>query len=96
MPSPVGWREVPCIECGDFVAGINFAERCAACQARRMRRADRLASRAAIGAAILAAAWSLWALPHTPMLRWWAGLAIGSSFLLVRLIVKRVAMEVLR
>jgi len=95
MPSPAGWREVPCIECGKFVEGINFVERCPECLERRQRKAARLASRAAIVATILTAAWTLWQLPHTALGRWYAGLGIGATYFLVRLITRRVAMEVL-
>ena len=96
MPSPVGWREDPCIECGEFVEGIGFAERCAACHKRHLRRAQQIASRAALAAAMVAAAWCLWGLPRTPSLRWLTAVAIGGAYGLVYLIVKRVAMEGLR
>ncbi|MES1258991.1 MAG: hypothetical protein ABUL71_00245 [Gemmatimonadota bacterium] len=95
MPSPAGWREVPCVECGKFVEGINFVERCPECLERRQRRAQRLASRAAIVATILTAIWTLWQLPHSALGRWYAGLGIAASYFLVRLITKRIAMEVL-
>lgn len=96
MPSPAGWREVPCSECGEFVEGIDFAERCAACHKRRLRRAQRIASRAALGAAVVSAAWCLWGLPRTPASRWLTAVAIGGAYGLVYLIAKRVAMEGLR
>jgi hypothetical protein len=95
MPSPAGWREVPCIECGRFVAGIGFAERCPECLERRKARASRLSGRVAIVATILAAAWVFWHLPNNSLARWYAGVAIGATYLLVRLIVKRIAMEAL-
>ncbi|MGH7583068.1 MAG: hypothetical protein ACREL5_07585 [Gemmatimonadales bacterium] len=95
MPSPAGWREVPCVECGEFVPGITFGERCERCLARRRRRAGRLASRVAIGATILMAVWILLRLPPTPAARWYGGLAVAATYFLVRLITRRVAMEVL-
>lgn len=95
MPSPAGWREVPCIECGRFVAGINFVERCPECLERRKQRAGRLASRAAIVATILVSAWIFWRTPNTALARWYAGIGIGATYFLVRLITKRIAMEVL-
>ena len=49
MPSPAGWREVPCVECGAFVEGIDFVQRCGSCQQRRVKRAMRIARWAAIG-----------------------------------------------
>ena len=96
MPSPAGWREVPCVECGAFVAGINFGERCRDCHERRQRRANRLASRVAIAATMLMATWVFWKTPNTGLGRWYGGLAIGSTYFLVRLITRRVAMEALR
>jgi hypothetical protein len=94
-PSPTGWHEVPCVECGKFAAGIGFVERCAECLARRKARAAALASRAAVVATILMAAWSLWQLPHSTLGRWYAGVGTGATFFLVRLITGRIAMEVL-
>ena len=95
MPSPAGWREVPCVECGKFVAGINFVERCPECLERRHARASRLASRIAIIATILTAAWVLWRLPTNTLARWYAGVGIIATYFLVRLIARRIAMEVL-
>ena len=95
MPSPAGWREVPCIECGKFVAGITFAERCPDCLERRTRRAQRIASRVAAAATLLMAAWALWRLPHTGLGRWYAGVSIAATYFLVRLITRRIAMEAL-
>jgi hypothetical protein len=96
MPSPAGWREVPCTECGRFVEGIGFGERCEECLALRKRRANRLASQVALGATILMAIWTLRRLPYTTMARWYAGLGIAATFFLVRLITRRIAMEVMR
>ena len=96
MPSPAGWREVPCVECGEFVAGIDFGERCRACQRRRMVRAQRLASRIALISAALAGAWAVFGFPRTPNTRWWAALAIGATYGLVYFITRRMAMEALR
>ncbi len=95
MPSPAGWREVPCIECGKFVEGIDFAERCADCLARRTRRAQRLATAVALVATAIAAIWTIRVMPLTPTSRWYGGAAIGATYFLVRLIVRRIAMEAL-
>ncbi len=95
MPSPAGWREVPCVECGTFVEGIDFGERCRTCQRRRARRVARIARRAALAATALAAAWVL-ARPTTSPTGHWAGIiAVPATYLLVHLIVARIAMEVL-
>lgn len=95
MPSPAGWREVPCVECGKFVAGIDFVERCPECAERRKQRAFQLASRVALVATILMAVWTFWRLPNNALARWYAGVGIFATYFLVRLITKRIAMEVL-
>jgi hypothetical protein len=96
VPSPAGWREVPCIECGEFVANINFGDRCPDCHARRVARAQRIARRSALAATGLAAAWVLWRTPTSPLGRWYSGLSVALTYLLVRLIAGRIAMEVLK
>lgn len=94
-PSSAGWREVPCVECGAFVAGIDFGDRCRACQRRRRGRVRVIARRSALAATALAAAWVL-SRPATSPTGQWAGLiAVPATYLLVHLIVGRVAMEVL-
>jgi len=95
MPSPTGWREVPCVECGTFVEGIDFGERCPACLKRRQHRAALVARRVALLATALAAAWVMTHVPTSPMGRWYAVLAIPITYLLVRLIAVRIAMEAL-
>jgi hypothetical protein len=95
MPSPTGWREVPCVECGERVPGIDFGERCRDCHSRRKRRAALIARRSALVATVLAATWVVWQLPTSPVGRFYAGISIPIVYLLVRLIVGRFAMEVL-
>jgi hypothetical protein len=46
-------------------------------------------------ATILVAAWTFWRLPNSGLARWYAGVGIGATYLLVRLITRRIAMEVL-
>ena len=95
MPSPAGWREVPCVECGEFVEGIGFGDRCDACLARRTKLARKLARQIALGVAAVVAVWNIWHLPPSPLGRWYAALAVPIAYLLVRLIAVRFAMEVL-
>ncbi len=95
MPSPAGWREVPCVECGRFVEGIGFGDRCDECLARRTVRARRVAWRSAFVGAIVVAVGNLWHLPSNPLGRWYAALSVAIAFLLVRLIAQRIAMEML-
>lgn len=96
MQSPVGWQpEAPCIRCGTRVAGLPLGERCRDCLRERTRRARRLARRISLLAALLAALYLGWTLPATPNSRVWVGIGTLGSFLLVRLIAMRVAMEYL-
>ena len=95
MPSPIGWREVPCVECGAFVPDIGFGERCPDCFARRSRRASGIARRSALGLTVVMAGWTLLHLPVGTMARWYALIGIPVTYLLIYLIVRRVAMEAL-
>lgn len=95
MPSPPGWREVPCVECGKFVAGIDFGERCPSCHTRRRARAYRIARIAALVATLLTAAWITFRPLASPTGRWAGIIAVPITYLLVRLVVGRIAMEVL-
>jgi hypothetical protein len=88
--------EVPCVRCGEHIAGLGWGARCPACQAERRRRATRLARRISLLAALLAAViLSLRAAPGTDT-RLWVGIGTLSTFLLARIIAFRIAMEVLR
>ena len=97
MPSPAGWREVPCVECGEFVAGINFgrAMRRSVSSGGR-RRAAALASRVAHRRDDTDGGVDVAGDCRTPALaRWYAGVGIGATYFLVRLITRRIAMEAL-
>ena len=95
MPSPTGWREVPCVECGEFVPDIDFGERCPDCFARRKARATRIGRTASLVATLLVGAWTVWNLPASPTGRWYAGLSVPLTYVLVRKIAGPIAMEVL-
>ncbi|HEX3927497.1 MAG TPA: hypothetical protein VHW65_05830 [Gemmatimonadales bacterium] len=60
-----------------------------------MARARRVARQAAIVAAVVVAAWNAWHLPPSTLGRLYAGLAVPMTYLLMRVIAVRVAMEVL-
>ena len=95
MPSPAGWREVPCVECGAFVEGIDVVQRCPACQKRRVARAAMIARWAALAATLAMALWVYWQGPATSLMRWTLIAAIPLTYVLVRTIALRIAMEVL-
>lgn len=87
--------EVPCVRCHERIPGLGWGERCPACRAERKRRANRLARRisllASLGAAVLL---GLRMSPGTDA-RVWLGVGVLATFLLTRLIVQRIAMELL-
>lgn len=95
MQSHTGWREVPCVECGAFVEGIAFVQRCAACQKRRTARAAGVARLAALVGTLLMAAWVYSRGPTSSLMQWTAVAALPLTYVLIRSIALRVAMEVL-
>ena len=95
MPSPAGWHEVPCVECGRSAPGIDFGERCRGCQGRRQKRASNLGRRSALVATAAVGAWVLMDLPASSTGRFYAAIAVPVTYLLVRMIVGRLAMEFL-
>ncbi len=95
MPSPVGSPEVPCVRCHERIPGLAWGERCPACQAQRRRRANQLARRISLLAALITAVTLGWRLPPSPNQRMWIGIGTLSVFLLVRTITMRAAMEFL-
>jgi len=95
VPSPPGWREVPCVACERFVEGIDFGERCRDCQRQRARRVAVIARRAALVATAATGAWVLSRPPASPTAQWTGIIAVPATYLLVRVIVGRLAMELL-
>jgi len=96
MPSLGGLQpEVPCVRCHERIPGLEWGERCPACRAARRRRANRLARRISLLASLAAAL--LLGLRMTPgaNARVWIGVGVLATFLLTRLIVQRIAMELL-
>ncbi len=96
MPSPAGWAEVPCARCGERVRGLGWGELCPACRAALGRRASRLAGRVALAATLLAALYVALRLPADPMARYYGALAVVVTYVLVRRIAARIALEVLK
>ena len=83
------------MECGAFVEGIDFVQRCRACQKRRVARASRVARWAGLSATLLMAYWVSSRGPATSLMRWTVLAAIPLTYVLVRTIGFRIAMEVL-
>ena len=95
MQSPGGWPEVPCVQCGRRVPNLPWGERCPECAAARRRRATRLSRWIALAATVVAALYVLWRTPADPTARYYGALAIIVTYLVVRRIAHRVAMEVM-
>jgi hypothetical protein len=94
MPSPSAWApEVPCARCHTRVAGLSWGERCRTCQALRLRRANRLASRISLAATLVVGFYVMTRLPTTPSARWIGVIAVVVTYAAVRKIAQRVAME---
>lgn len=95
MPSFGGSPEVPCMQCGRRVPGLGWGDRCADCIAERRRRASRLSRWIALAVSAVAAVSVFSRLPSDPTARYYGGLAIIVTYIVVRRIVQRIAMEVL-
>lgn len=96
MPSLGGPPEVPCSKCGRRTPGLPWGELCPECLADRKRRASRLAGWIALAATALAALYVGLRVPSDPTARYYGLLAIVVTFILVRRIAARIAMEMLK
>ena len=96
MPSPAGWRELPCVRCGKRTEGIDFGELCPDCKAEVHHRADLLGRRSALAATLLVALWALVGISRAPLARMYAAVAVIATYLIVRRVVERIAREVLK
>lgn len=96
MPSLSGRPEVPCIRCERRFAGLGWGELCPDCLAERRRRASRLASRISLAATVLMAAYVAIRVSEAPMARLYGAIAVLATYIIVRRIVTRVAMEYLK
>ena len=95
MPLPSGLPEVPCLRCGTRIRGLRWGELCPECRAERQRRASRLAGRISLAATVLMAAYVAIRVEATPMARLYGGIAVLATYIIVRRIATRVAMEYL-
>jgi hypothetical protein len=95
MLSPGGLPEVPCAKCERRVRGLPWGELCPECRAERSRRASRLANRISFAATALMAAYVAFIVPRDPTARFYAAIAVVATYIIVRRIASRVAMEFL-
>lgn len=95
MPSPSGLPEVPCARCERRVRGLRWGDLCPDCLAEREGRARKLARRISLAATVLMALYVAIRVSAAPMARLYGGIAVLATYIIVRRIVTRVAMEYL-
>jgi hypothetical protein len=96
MLSPSGLPEVPCARCGRRLSGLPWGELCPGCRTEREMRASRLGHRISIAATVLMALYVALRVPADPTARMYAAIAALATYIIVRRIVTRVAMEYLK
>jgi hypothetical protein len=90
-----GLPEVPCAKCERRVRGLSWGALCPDCLAEREGRASRLGRRISLAAALLMAAYVAFRMPADTMARLYAAIAVLATYIIVRRIATRVAMEYL-
>ncbi len=95
MPLRGGLPEVPCARCERRVAGLPWGELCPECRAERAGRASRLAHRISLAATALMAAYVALRLPGDPTSRLYCAVAVLATYIIVRRVASRAAMEFL-
>ena len=96
MLSRGGLPEVPCAKCGERVVGLAWGDLCPRCRAERARRASKLANRISMTATLLMGLYVALTLPPDPMARIYGGVAVLATYIIVRRIAGRVAMETMK
>ena len=95
MRSLGGLPEAPCAKCERRVRGLPFGELCPECRAERAGRARRLAHRISLAATALMAAYVAFRLPGDPTSRLYGAVAVLATYIIVRRVASRAAMEFL-
>jgi hypothetical protein len=95
VPSLSGLPEVPCAKCERRISGLRWGELCPECLAEREGRARKLARRISLAATVLMAGYVAIRVPAAPMARLYGAIAVLATYIIVRRIVTRVAMEYL-
>jgi hypothetical protein len=77
------------------VRGLAWGELCPDCRAERAGRASRLAHRISLAATALMAAYVAFRLPGDPAVRLYGAVAVLATYIIVRRVANRAAMEFL-
>ncbi|MBA3555656.1 MAG: hypothetical protein H0W29_12975 [Gemmatimonadales bacterium] len=96
MLSRGGLPEAPCASCGRRVLGLAWGDLCPQCRASRSQRASRLANRISLAATLLIGLYVAFSMPQDPMARIYGAVAVLATYIIVRRIASRVAMEMLK
>jgi hypothetical protein len=91
-----GLPEVPCARCQRRLRGLAWGDLCPECRAEREGRASRVGRRISLAAALLMAGYVAFRMPADPMARTYAAIAVLATYIIVRRIATRVAMEYLK
>ncbi|MEO6057924.1 MAG: hypothetical protein ABI860_12015 [Gemmatimonadales bacterium] len=78
------------------MVGLPWGELCPDCRAERRGRASRLANRISLAATALMAAYVAFRLPGDSMSRLYGAVAVLATYVIVRRVASRAAMEFLR
>ncbi len=96
MLSRGGLPEVPCAKCGERVVGLAWGDLCPRCRAERSRRASKLAHRISLAATLLMGLYVDVTMTPEPMARIYGAVAVLATYIIVRRIASRVAMETMK
>jgi hypothetical protein len=96
MLSRGGLPEVPCASCGRRVIGLPWGDICPQCYRERSRRASRIANRISLAATLLMGLYVAFRMPPDPMARIYGAVAVLATYIIVRRIASRVAMETMK
>jgi hypothetical protein len=96
MRSPGGLPEVPCAKCGERIRGLPWGELCPRCRTERARRASRVANRISLAATLLMGLYVAFRMPPEPMARLYGAIAVLATYIIVRRIAVRVALEAMK
>jgi hypothetical protein len=75
---------------------LPWGEHCPQCRAELSRRAGRLANRIALAATVLMGAYVATRMPSEPLARLYGAIAVLATYIIVRRIAGRLAMETLK